>query len=500
LVRRQKKSAMQYVHGLTQAALHHARISRDARFDGKFFIAVRSTRIYCRPICPSPTSKECNVRYYATAATAAAAGYRPCRRCRPEVAPGSPAWLGPSAVVRRALRLIQDGGLDACPVETLATRLGVGARHLGRLFAQHVGVSPIVVAQTRRLHFAKQLIDETSLSITRVAMASGFGSLRRFNDAYRRTYKCAPRDSRRNRGANNVRGQDDQVTLTLSYRPPYDWQNMLAFLADRAIPGVERVDAQGYARTVRLKDRYAVIKVAPSQRPQALSLSVYGAAPSDLLEISTTVRRMFDVAADPIAIGDVLSADSLLLPLLQQRPGLRVPGSWEEFECAVRALIERESNASDATNQLVQRFGDGIVGASSGLTHLFPSPSALARADLTKIGLSMGSIGAVQTLARALCGSHAHKGLAQKALIDALETVPRIGRGSAQYVALRAFGEPDAFPMDDIVISRVVAEKTRIRSPADLEKRAEAWRPWRAYAVLHLWQTSTAGAAAADRR
>jgi AraC family transcriptional regulator of adaptative response / DNA-3-methyladenine glycosylase II len=468
---------MQCVNGLTQAALHHARISRDARFDGKFFIAVRSTGIYCRPICPSPTSKESSVRYYATAAAAAGAGYRPCRRCRPEAAPGSAAWLGPSAVVRRALRLIEGGALDECPVEKLATRLGVGARHLGRLFTQYVGVSPIAVAQTRRLHFAKQLIDETSLSITRVAMTSGFGSVRRFNDAYRHMYQCAPRDARRIPGVNKVRRHDDEVALTLAYRPPYDWQNMLAFLADRAIAGIESVDARSYKRTIRLNDRYAVIEVTLSPRPHALSLRVCGAAPSDLLEISTNVRRMFDLAADPVAIGEVLSADSLLLPLLKQNPGLRIPGSWEGFECAILAIIQRESNASEVMNQLVQQFGERIERAAGGLTHLFPSATALARADLTEIGLSFDCIEAMQTLARTLCENHVGKDLAQKTLIEALEGLPRVGRWSAPYVALRAFGEPDAFPMD------------KIGSPANLEKRAEAWRPWRGYAALHLWQS-----------
>ena len=208
---------MSGVPGFTTAALHRARLSRDARFDGKFFIAVLSTRIYCRPICPSPRCKRSNVVFYATAASAEAAGYRPCRRCRPEVAPGSPAWLGPSAVVRRALRLIQEGTLDDGTVEDLATRVGLGARHLSRLFVEHVGVSPIAVAITRRLHFSKQLIDETSWPVTRVAMASGFRSLRRFNEAYRDAFGCSPRESRRGRGAGGAPAREDQVALTLAY-------------------------------------------------------------------------------------------------------------------------------------------------------------------------------------------------------------------------------------------------------------------------------------------
>jgi len=206
---------MNEIPGLSRAALHRARISRDARFDGKFYIAVLTTGVYCRPICPSPQSKKSNVRYYATAAAAAAAGYRPCRRCRPEVAPGTPAWLGPSAVVRRALRLIQQGALDEGTVDELALRLGVGPRHLDRLFTEHVGVSPIVVAQTRRLHFAKQLLDETSLPITQVAMSAGFGSLRRFNETYQATFGCTPRATRSR--SDPAPSRDEQISLTLNF-------------------------------------------------------------------------------------------------------------------------------------------------------------------------------------------------------------------------------------------------------------------------------------------
>jgi methylphosphotriester-DNA--protein-cysteine methyltransferase len=246
---------MEGILGLDRGALDRARASRDARFDGKFFIAVTSTGIYCRPVCPAPSAKKSNVRYYPTAAAAAEAGFRPCLRCRPEAAPGTPAWLGTSAVVRRALRLIQEGALDEISVDELAERIGIGPRHLHRLFTQHVGASPIAVAQTRRVHFAKRLLDETDLPITQIALAAGFGSLRRFNDTFQKTYKRSPRELRRKRGHLPPSAAGDEVVLTLGFRPPYDWKQVQDFLAARALPGVERVDERGYARTACARER-----------------------------------------------------------------------------------------------------------------------------------------------------------------------------------------------------------------------------------------------------
>ena len=252
---------MDTISGLDPEALNRARISRDPRFDGKFFIAVTSTGIYCRPICPSRYAKRANVRFFGSPAAAEAAGFRPCLRCRPEAAPGTPAWLGTAAVVRRALRLIDEGALDEDSVTTLAARLGIGPRHLLRLFARHVGASPIAVAQTRRLHFAVCLLEETRLPITQMALAAGFGSTRRFNDAFRHTYRRAPRELRRAARRGATAGGAEEVVLRLAYRPPYDWPQVRDFLATRAVPGVERVDARGYARTVACGDTHALICV-----------------------------------------------------------------------------------------------------------------------------------------------------------------------------------------------------------------------------------------------
>jgi AraC family transcriptional regulator, regulatory protein of adaptative response / DNA-3-methyladenine glycosylase II len=479
---------MSGVPGFTSAALHRARLARDARFDGRFFIAVLSTRIYCRPICPSPRCKRSNVLFYATAAAAEAAGYRACRRCRPEVAPGSAAWLGPSAVVRRALRLIQDGTLDDGTVEELATRVGVGARHLSRLFVEHVGVSPIAVAITRRLHFSKQLLDETSWPITRVAMASGFRSLRRFNESYRETFKCSPRESRRRRRAGAAATRADQVALTLPYRPPYDWAALCAFLGKRAVAGVERVDARGYARTVRLDRGHALIRVSPVAGTHTLRLEVARASPGYLFEIATTARRMFDLSADPAQIASALGVDPLLARPVAQHPGLRIPGIWDPFECAVRAILGENIDRAAVPGlleRLVQRCEDPLEEPLGELTHLFPSPAGLATANLDGIGLTSASVTALTTLARVMLEGTLDFLASADAVANALEGLPGIGASAAQYVVLRELGEPDAFPLTESVLQRLFGTK-RLPPVDAIEERTQFCRPWRGYAALHL--------------
>jgi AraC family transcriptional regulator, regulatory protein of adaptative response / DNA-3-methyladenine glycosylase II len=390
--------------GLDEATLDRARISRDPRFDGKFFIAVRTTGIYCRPICPSPRCKKFNVTYYATAAAAAAAGYRPCRRCRPEVAPGSPAWQGPSAVVRRALRLIHEGCLDVGSVEALAARVGVGSRHLDRLFVQHVGVPPLAVGQTRRLHFAKQLLDQTDLRIIDIAMAAGFGSVRRFNDAFLKAFGKSPRELRRRMTVDTGDRQSEFVELKLAYRPPYDWQHLIAFLAEHAIAGIERVTAAGYVRSLALSNSHVVVSVRPLLDESGLSLRVSGAPSSALLELSTAARRVFDLNADPVSIAEVLAADPLLRPLLEERAGLRVPGVWDPFECAVRAVLGHVAGGAGSNwiERLVKVSGRPISTGVAGLTHLFPTPRAILAAANDDLGFPESRLGALRSLARAV--------------------------------------------------------------------------------------------------
>lgn len=493
---------MKDILGLNVRALDRARISRDPRFDGKFFIAITSTRIYCRPICPSPHAKRKHVRYFPSAASAAAAGYRPCLRCRPEAAPGTPAWLGTSAVVRRALRLIDEGFLDRDSVERLAERLGIGARHLHRLFLQHVGASPVAMAQTRRLHFAKRLLDETQLPITEIAFAAGFKSIRRFNSAFHETFRRSPRDLRRQRCAAIVRAEEDEVVLRLSFRPPYDWLQVRDFVAARALPGVERVNEREYARTVSTARGHAVICVQPVEGEDALELRVRGTEPGALLQISSAARRAFDVAADPARIAVAFQPDPLLAPLVKRRPGLRIAGTWDAFECAVRAVLGQQISVAAVrilAGRLVARAGRTVPAASGGLTHLFPTPAELATANLDGLGLTPSRVLAVQTLARAVNDGQVDFASPTERICAALTALPGIGEWTAQYVALRALGEPDAFPASDLVLRRMAAAGGTPCSVKALQEKAQAWRPWRGYAAMHLWCASADTASARIR-
>lgn len=482
------------------AACDRARLAQDPRFDGRFFIGVTSTGIYCRPICPAPTAKQHNVRYFPSAAAAAEAGFRPCLRCRPEAAPGTPAWLGTSATVRRGLRLIHEGALDQESVEQLATRLGIGPRHLHRLFIQHVGASPLAVAQTRRLHFAKRLIDDTRLSMTDIALASGFGSLRRFNDAFHNTYGRAPRELRREH-----RGEaaaDDALRLKLAYRPPYDWTAIRDFLGARAIPGVEHVAGDSYARTVTVNDKSGWIEVQPVPKADALELAVHGLGAESLFVVVSRVRQMFDLAADPADVRAVLKKDPLLAPLLRRRPGLRVPGAWNAFEIAVRAVLGQQVSVAAArtfATRIVERHGTRLATGTEGVTHLFPSPAVLAEADLGDIGLTVARATTINALAAAVLDGRVDFGNAE-ALRAQLMEVAGIGAWTAEYAAMRGLSDPDAFPAGDLVLQRMAGEGKRLAERQLLE-RAERWRPWRAYAVLHLWRAaSDAAPAKADIR
>jgi AraC family transcriptional regulator of adaptative response / DNA-3-methyladenine glycosylase II len=471
-------------------ALDRARISKDPRFDGKFFIAVKTTGIYCRPICPSRTSKSRNVRYYATAAAAAEAGFRPCLRCRPEAAPGTPAWLGTSAVVRRGLRLIDEGILDSASVDDLANKLGVGSRHLRRLFLQHVGASPNSLAQTRRLQFAKRLLDETNLPITEIALAAGFGSLRRFNTAFLQTYRRAPRELRKRLQSDSAPDAGGEVVLKLAFRPPYDWHHVRDFLAARAVSGVERIDENGYSRTLRGDNGASIICVRPLEDEDALELRVRGAVPRVLFQISSAARRVFDTSADPARTTVAFRSDPLLGPLITRRPGLRIPGAWDPFECTVCAVVGQNVSISSGRTlaaRVVERAGQRIKETVAGLTHLFPTPTALAKADLNGLGLSTTCVADVQELAQAVIQGRLDFSAPIETVLAALSSMPSVGSSTAEYIALHALGEPDAFPATDSVLRYIARVCKRPLSTLELEARAEAWRPWRGYAALHLW-------------
>ncbi|WP_238978749.1 DNA-3-methyladenine glycosylase 2 [Novilysobacter arseniciresistens] len=482
-----------------------ARLSRDARFDGLFFTAVTSTGIYCRPVCPAPPPRRENVTYYPNAAAAEAAGFRPCLRCRPELSPGDDAWRRGDATVARALQLIDQGVLADEPLAALAQRVGLGERQLRRLFVDRLGAAPLGVHGTRRLLFAKQLLTETSLPITEVALAAGFGSLRRFNTSFREAYRMAPRELRRRPRA----ASDQTLTLRLGYRPPYEFGAMLDFLRTRALPGVEVVDADSYARVVPPPDdtphaQPGWLRVsAVADDGHALQLQMHGIAPARLLPIVARLRRMFDLDADPQVIAATLSADPVLRPLLRHRPGLRLPSGWDGFEIAVRAVLGQQVSVAAArtlATRLSQRFGRPLdTPCAPGLDHLFPTPAALADADLSTIGLMRARAGTIRGVARAVLDGRVDFN-PERTLDDFAArwvALPGIGPWTAQYIAMRALGHPDAFPAEDLVLRRVAAAGDAALTSRALSARAEAWRPWRAYAVMQLWRKATDDAEAA---
>jgi AraC family transcriptional regulator of adaptative response / DNA-3-methyladenine glycosylase II len=471
--------------------------SRDTRFAGRLFVGVVTTRVYCRPGCPAPLPKPENMRFFSYAAAAEEDGFRPCLRCRPETAPGSPVWEGTSSTVSRALRQIFDRE-EHESVEALAERLGLGSRHLRRLFAEHVGASPAAIARTRRIHFARRLLDDTSLPVSQVALGSGFTSVRRFNDAIRATFHRTPTELRRRSkeaARTATRGTDERaLTLKLPFRAPFDAASLFSFLEERALPGVESVRGHAYSRTIRSRGRAGTLTVSHEPGQDVLRLSLNLSPGPDLLDVVRRTGRIFDVDADPVAIGETLSRDPLLAPLVAARPGLRVPGVWDPFELAVRAILGQQVSVRGArtlAGRLVERFGERLPVklAGDGLTHLFPSPAALASADLSAVGLPGARAGAIRSLAQAVSGGRleltAPLGLAD--FEERLTALPGIGPWTAQYVALRALGEPDAFPAGDLGLRRALERTGGAASARDLAARAGLWRPFRAYATMHLW-------------
>jgi len=453
---------------LDRVACYRAIQARDARFDGRFFTAVRTTGIYCRPICPARCPKLANVVFFPSAAAAQAAGFRPCLRCRPECSPEIGAWRGTSVTVTRALALISEGALDGAraSVDSLAARLGLGERQLRRLFERHLGASPISVAQTRRLLLAKQLIHETNMRMVDVAFASGFGSLRRFNDTFRKLYGRPPSELRRGSAAAEARG----IALTLGYAPPYDWAALLESLGAEALPGVESVAGGVYRRSFELAGSRGTLEVAPCPGKHALTAKLELGDLRALPLAIARVRSLFDLGTDVTAIGAQLGEDPSLARLVAARPGLRVPGAWDAFELAARLLL------GEAAPRVAAAHGESLASGRPELTALFPGPARLASADLSRQGVRREAATALQALARAVVANPA--ALAREADLDStvarLRRLPGVDERLAQTLAMRALREPDAFPVSD---------------PA-LRARAESWRPWRAYAAQHLGESA----------
>jgi AraC family transcriptional regulator of adaptative response / DNA-3-methyladenine glycosylase II len=476
-----------------------ARLSRDSRFDGQFFIGVKTTGIYCRPICPANSPKKENVSFYPSAAAACEAGFRPCLRCRPECAPGTPAWSGTSTTVRRGLRLISEGALDEGSIEALSDRLGVTSRHLRRLFTKHLGASPLAVAHTQRLHFAKRLIDQTNLPMSEIGIAAGYGSTRRFNDAFRNTYGRAPRELRRRR--ENKVEIAGALTVRLPWRDPYDWDGIASFLDGRATPGVERVSDDRYLRTISVDDATGVIECRADKKAGSLQLSVHGIATQNLFPVIQRVREMFDLDAPVADIADVLSTDRDLGKILRVRPGIRVPGAWDGFELTVRAILGQQVSVKAATTlagRIANRYGAAVdlpesiaIGSEPlQLNRLFPTPQKLARARFNNLGLVTSRGATIRRVAQAVCdGSLSFDNAQDPAeFCQSLMSIKGIGDWTAQYVAMRALKYPDAFPSSDLGLLHAVGE-SGAAGAKELRRCAEAWRPWRSYAALLLWSS-----------
>ena len=478
-------------------ACYRAVAAHDARFDGAFFIGVTSTGIYCRPVCRVKTPRRENCRFFAHASQAEGAGFRPCLRCRPELAPQTLAWSAQDAsalLAQHAARLLDspDAWGDEVPsVAGLAARLGVSDRHLRRVFEAELGVSPMDWLQTRRLLAAKQLLADTRLPVAQVALAAGFASLRRFNAAFAAQYRMSPTALRRDGSEPAPR---DGIAVTLGYRPPYDVREMLQFLQQRGIAGVEQIDQSTHtvARTLRLDDDtrgWIACRFEPEQH--RVQVRVAESLAPQLPRVIARVRAWLDLDADPAAIHAVLGAD---FPALA---GLRVPGTLDGFELAVRAVVGQQVTVAAArtlTTRLVERFGTPLATPIDGLTRLFPTPATLAAAtgdELGQLGVVRQRRAAIHALAQAVSSGHIslHAGADVAATMDALKALPGIGAWTADYIALRALRWPDAFPSGDVALQKALSPDGQRLTARAAESRAERWRPWRAYAVIRAWHS-----------
>jgi AraC family transcriptional regulator of adaptative response / DNA-3-methyladenine glycosylase II len=461
---------------------YDAMLARDYRFDGKFFVAVKTTGVYCRPICPARPKRQ-NVEFFPDAAAAESAGYRPCLRCRPECAPMSPAWWGKKAVVQRALKLIARNEFHQTNEDQFAERLGLSARHLRRLFEEEIGQTPKQIADNNRLNFARKLIGETEMPIMTVARTAGFASLRRFNDAFQKRFRRAPSQLRRLRSKTDSR---DGIELKLSFRPPYDWQTLIRFYQSHPIPGVECVTGDSFERVFRIGDTIGFLQVQAMIGEPQLKLRIHTGDPKILFEVVSRVRRMFDLDSDPILIVNSFAQSSLLSKLVDRFPGLRLPGGWDPFETAICSILGQLVSAEQRchlVDQLVRGYGEEIAHPISGeKTHLFPGAATLAECELVTVKTTMARKEAIREFSRRVLGGAILLSEAQDPLLfrKALLETNGIGPWSAEYISLRSIGDTDAFPRTDLILKRVL----ELHPGLDLA----AIKPWRSYAAIYLWK------------
>jgi AraC family transcriptional regulator, regulatory protein of adaptative response / DNA-3-methyladenine glycosylase II len=469
---------------LDPSTCYRAMRARDTRFDGRFFVAVSSTRIYCRPVCTVKPPRRENCRFFPSAAAAELEGYRPCLRCRPELAPGNASIDATSRLAQAAASLIEDGTLNGAGVEGVAARLGISERHVRRAFGAEFGVSPVAFAQTQRLLLAKRLLTDTRLPVTEVALASGFNSLRRFNALFKERYRLQPKQLRK---AAPAQGVADTLRFELSFRPPYDWPALLAFLGARAIPGVEAVEGRVYRRTVSLPGHRGWIELGLAPRKPALQVALSASLAKAVPLVLARVKSLTDVACHPAEVAKALG------PLAAESPGVRVPGAFDGFEVATRAILGQQVSVAAArtlAGRFAAAFGTPIETPFAALSTTFPAAERIARlapAKVASIGLPGARARTILGMARAI-----ERGDIELApnvdierMLERLRALPGIGEWTAQYIGMRALAWPDAFPHTDLGVMKAL----KLKDPRRVLAAAEAWRPWRAYAVMHLWRS-----------
>jgi AraC family transcriptional regulator, regulatory protein of adaptative response / DNA-3-methyladenine glycosylase II len=476
---------------LDPESCYRALVARDSRFDGVFFVGVSTTRIYCRPVCTARTPGRERCRFFPSAAAAEREGFRPCLRCRPELAPGNAPIDAVGRVARATASRIEAGALDdGGSLEALARELGLSARQLRRAVRQELGVSPVQLAQTHRLLLAKQILTETRLPVIEVAFASGFASLRRFNASFRSNYRLTPSQVRRAHGS---RLAEPSLRLRLAFRPPLAWPEMLRFLAGRALAGVESIAGLTYTRTVALGKHRGWLRVEPAKGRNELAVEIATSLAPVLSTLLARLRNLFDLSARPDVIVAHLGGDGLVGPAVQRCPGLRVPGAFDGFELAMRAVLGQQVTvraASTVAGRVVAAFGERIEYPFPELTHLSPSAERLAEAtvgQLAALGMPARRAATLRGLAEAASSGKLPlaPGLAPEEVIGRLRQLSGIGEWTAHYIAMRVLRWPDAFPHHDIGLRKAAGEPSARR----LLHLAEAWRPWRAYAAMHLWHS-----------
>jgi AraC family transcriptional regulator of adaptative response / DNA-3-methyladenine glycosylase II len=476
-------------------AAYQALASRDARFDGVFFVGVTTTGIYCRPVCPARTPLRRNCRFFASAEAAEKAAFRPCLRCRPELAPGQAPVDRAHRIAQMLTRRIDEGLADeGAGLEQVAAQFSLSSRQLRRIIQRELGVSPLELIQTRRLLLAKQLLTDTALPVTEIAFASGFASLRRFNDAFRTQYRMPPTHLRRaTAGPREKLPPAPTSTLLLAYRPPFAWDEILRFLGARMMRGVEWVDAGSYARTVSLGTHAGWIRVTHAPEKSGILVTFTHTLTPVLPALLGRLRGLFDLAARPDLIAAHLARDKHLRTSLRQQPGLRVPGAFDGFEMAVRAILGQQITVRAATTlagRFATAFGEKIATPFPGLTRLSPSAARVAASDissLASLGIVRARAASILALARACASGELtlDPGLAPETALAHLTALPGIGPWTAHYIALRALRWPDAFPKEDIALRKRLGGVTAKRA----EELSQPWRPWRSYAVMHLWRS-----------